>query len=74
MRVTIKLFGVFRIDRFKEEARDYSSGTKVQEIIKELNLPDHILGIVIVNGEHSGVDYVLNDGDALSLLPILGGG
>ena len=74
MRVTIKLFGVFRIDRFKEEVRDYPSGTKVQEIVEELNLPGNILGIVIVNGEHSRVDYVLHDGDALSLLPILGGG
>ncbi len=74
MQVTIKLFGAFRIGRFKEEDREYPSGTKVQEIVEELNLPDHILGIVIINGEHSRVDYVLHDGDALSLLPILGGG
>lgn len=74
MHVRIKLYGVFRIDRFKEEVRDYPAGTPVRAVVEELRLPEQLLGIVLINGVHAGLDDALQDGDALSLLPILGGG
>lgn len=72
--VTVKLHGVFRIDRFKEERAEYPPGTTVQDIVQQLRLPDHILGIVLVNDVHGDIDTQLNDGDTLTLLPILDGG
>ena len=74
LKVIVKLFGTFRIDRFKEEARDFSPGTKVQEVVVKLRVPRHLLGIVLINGVHADVDDVLHEGDSLSLLPLLGGG
>lgn len=74
MEIRIRLYGVFRIDRFKEEVRDYPLGTTVREVVEELRIPDRLLGIVLINGVHAGVDELLKDGDVLTLLPLLGGG
>lgn len=74
MQIIVRLIGPFRIDRFKEEIRDYSEGTRVDEIVEELKLSLPLLGIVLINGEHASVTHPLSDGDTLSLLPLLGGG
>jgi molybdopterin converting factor small subunit len=74
MGIKIKLYGVFRIDRFKEEVRDYPPGIIVREVVEDLRIPDRLLGIVLINGIHAGVDDFLKDGDSLTLLPLLGGG
>jgi len=74
VKIRIKLYGVFRIDRFKEEIRDYPPGTTVRGVAEALRLPGQLLGTVLINGVHAGLDDLLQDGDALSLLPILGGG
>ena len=74
MEVKIKLFGAFRIERFKEEVLEFPPATKVQEVVDMLQIPEHLLGIVLINGVHASVADVLKCGDALSLLPLLGGG
>jgi molybdopterin converting factor small subunit len=74
IKVRIKLFGVFRIDRFKDEVRNYPVGISAREIVEDLRLPDHLLGIVVINDVHAGTEDVLQDGDTLSLFPLLDGG
>jgi len=74
MNIKIKLFGPFRIDRFKEELRVCASGTSVDEIVSQLHLPRQLLGIVLINGRHAEIADTLSDGDELMLLPLLGGG
>jgi molybdopterin converting factor small subunit len=74
IEVRIKLFGVFRIDRFKDEVRNYPAGVSAREIVEDLRLPDHLLGIVVINDVHAGSEDVLHDGDTLSLFPLLDGG
>ncbi len=74
MLVKVQLHGVFRIDRFKEEAVEYPAGTRVQDIVDKFMIPENLLGIVLVNGAHGSVEDILTDGDTLALLPILDGG
>lgn len=74
MKVTVKLVGPFRVDRFKEEERNYPDATTVQQVVDELKIPGSLLGIVLVNGLHTGVDHLLSDGDTLCLLPFIDGG
>lgn len=74
MKVNIKLVGAFRIDRFKEEFREYRAGASVREVIDSLQLPEQILGIVLINGVHAEFESTLQDGDSLTILPILDGG
>ena len=74
VEIRIKLIGVFRINRFKEEVRTYSHGVSVREVFEELQLPENLLGIVVINGKHGTTADVLHDGDTLSLFPLLDGG
>ena len=74
MDVTIKLVGPFRIARFKEAVHEYPVGTCVSEVVNDLRIPNHLLGIVLINDVHAGIDDVLKDGDALCLLPFMDGG
>lgn len=74
MRVTVKLFATFRVDRFKVEERELSSGADVAHVVRELGIPESELGVVLVNGRHASLDQPLEEGDTLSLFPLVGGG
>jgi sulfur carrier protein ThiS len=74
MTVTIQLVGVFRSGRFNEADREYPAATRVQEVIVELGIPRPLLGIVLINGIHAGIEDILSDGDTLCLLPLIDGG
>lgn len=74
MKIQVSLYGVFRIDRFKEEVREYPDFFRVKDVIRELGFPDQLLGAVVVNDSHTSVEHVLQDGDRLMLLPLLDGG
>ena len=74
MNVTIKLIGAFRIGRFKEVVRAYPSATCVRQVVDELRIPNALLGIVLINDIHAGVEDALNDGDTVCLLPFIDGG
>lgn len=74
MRVKVKLFANFRINRFKESDRDYPEPVRVADIIAELCIPEPEVGIIFINGRHATMDRTLQEGDALSLFPLVGGG
>jgi molybdopterin converting factor small subunit len=74
MHVTVKLFATFRVGRFKIEQRDYPSGTSCREVIGEVGLSEQEIGIILVNGRHAALDARLEEGDTLSLFPLVGGG
>lgn len=74
MKVTIKLVGPFRIGRFKEATREYSSATPVRYIIEEFRIPVSLLGAVLINDIHAGFDDHLKDGDTVTFLPFIDGG
>jgi molybdopterin converting factor small subunit len=74
MKINVRLAGLFRFGRFKEEVLEYPSGTRTVEVIEDLKLPKDVLGIILINGVHAGEQDVLKDGDSLSILPLLDGG
>ncbi len=74
MTVTVKLFATFRKGRFREDVRQYQEGTTVGQVIHELELPEDELGAILVNARHAEEDYVLQNGDTLSIFPLVGGG
>jgi len=74
MRISVQLAGAFRVGRFREQLLEYPEGTRVEEVIAALELPEQILGIVLINGLHASRQDTLQEGDALALLPLLDGG
>lgn len=73
MTVTVKLFATFRKGRFRESQREYDDFTTVGEVIKELHLPNHKLGTILINTGYAGKSLPLNEGDTLSIFPLVGG-
>ena len=74
MQVTVKLFASFRIKWFKEAIKECSNSADVLEIVNELGMPVEELGIVLINGNHASLNDKLQDGDIVSLMPLIGGG
>ena len=74
MQITVKLFATFRVGRFAAETRDYPEGTRIAEVIGELRIPEAKIGMIMLNNKHAEPDQQLNDGDSLSLFPLVGGG
>jgi sulfur-carrier protein len=74
MQVTVRLFAGFRINRFKEETRQYDAPVTVKQVIAELGIPEAEVGIIFINGRNASIDQTLAEGDALSLFPLVGGG
>lgn len=74
MKVCVRLFATFRDGRFKEKTNEYEPGTRVSQIIRELELPEDQLGAVLVNARHVEPDRELHEGDTLSIFPLVGGG
>lgn len=74
MQIQLCLYGAFRLHRFDKQFRQLPPGTRVREVVDSLRLPDHLLGIILINGIHSRLEDELREGDVLSLLPIVDGG
>lgn len=74
MEIEIKLFASLRVDRFKAAVREYPLATKIGQVAGELDIPEREIGIVLLNGQHASLADALEDGDVLSLLPLVDGG
>ncbi len=51
-----------------------ASGIPVRQAMEELGIPPEVVALVVVNGEQQTKDYVLQDGDVVRLLAVIGGG
>ncbi len=74
MQIVIKLFASLRHNRFAQTRRDYATPPSVAQVTADLDIPAEMVGIILINGRHAGRQDVLQEGDILSLLPLIGGG
>ncbi len=74
MQITVKLFASFRIGRFVAMPQSYPADTTVGKIVSELHIPEAEVGVVLINSRHAELRQRLNEGDTLSLFPLVGGG
>jgi len=74
MLIAVKLFASFRTGRFKCADQEYRAGADCRTVILALGLTEAEIGVVMVNGRHAALDHILQEGDTLSLFPLVGGG
>lgn len=74
MKITVKLFAIFRNDRFKIEDREYPNESTVGDVLTSLDIDHPELGVALINGRHVTTETELADGQTLSLFPKVGGG
>jgi len=77
MGVRVKLVGFLKEYALQGKGMDLedADGRTVAEVVADLGIPPASVSITLVNGRHvQGQDYVLQEGDELTLLPPIGGG
>lgn len=74
IKVTVKLFASFRLGRFDMEIREYPSATTVADIVRDLNITEADVGILLLNSVHVNLQRQLVDNDVLAIFPLVGGG
>ncbi len=79
MKIKVRLFANLRdylppgSDRFScQFATD--DGSRVEDILNELKIPDELPKIILLNGVHSNREESLKDGDVISIFPPIAGG
>lgn len=50
------------------------SGVSVREALKVAGMIPELVALVLVNDEHKDKDYILQDGDILKVMAVIGGG
>ena len=78
MEIEVRLFATFR-DHLPDDSgpsfkRRLENGTAVDMVAEQINLPRDIPKIFIVNGNVVTGEYVLRDGDVVSIFPPVAGG
>ena len=78
MEIEVRLFATFR-DHLPEDSgpsfkKKLENGTAVDTVAEEINLPRDIPKIFIVNGNVVTGEYMLHDGDVVSIFPPVAGG
>lgn len=74
MKITIKLFATLREGRGKVLEKEYEEGTTIRDILKDVDIDEKEVAIMMKNGIHAKLDLVPSDGDYLSIFPPVGGG
>lgn len=74
MNISVKLYAVLQVGRFKEKNLNYPAGTRVGDIVRALDLPLEHVDILLVNGRHVDAGHLLENNDTLSILPMVEGG
>jgi molybdopterin converting factor small subunit len=74
MIITVKLFAGYRVGRFREKALEFPAGTPARRVIAALAIPHSEASIILVNGTRVELNHPLQDGDTLTLLPLIAGG
>jgi len=73
LQVTVKLFAELREGRFEVENSEVADQSRVTDVVQSLNIPPDQVKICLVNGRDAGTDYVIQNGDTVSLFPAVGG-
>lgn len=46
----------------------------IKQLMEELGIPEKYVSIILVNMQHKSTNYILKEGDKLSLFPAVAGG
>ncbi len=74
MEIKVRLFATLRENRGKELVLSQDNGVIPKDIIKQLDIPEADVAILLINGRDGALDQELSDKDVVSIFPPVGGG
>ena len=74
MRVEVELIGHLKRNRFAAAGIQLKEESTVIDLLKRLKISSGEIGVPMVNRERVSVSRRLNDGDVITIFPLIGGG
>jgi sulfur carrier protein ThiS len=74
MSVTLRPFGILKSYIGDKAEIAVDSGQTVRQVLQSLGMPPEVVALVLVNDEQQTKDYVIQDGETVKLMAIVGGG
>jgi sulfur carrier protein ThiS len=74
MSATIRPVGTLKSYIGGQTEATVEVGRTVRETIAALGIPPEIVALVLVNDAHQYKDYIVQDGDLVKLVAVIGGG
>jgi len=74
MSVTLRPYGILKSYIGDQKETTVEAGHTVREAMTALGIPPDVVAGVFVNDEQQTKDYVLQEGDIVKLLAVIGGG
>ena len=74
MPAEIKAVGIIKSYIGNKSSVVVNPGNTIRETLKALNIPSEIVALVLVNDAQQSKDYVVQEGDTIKLLALMGGG
>jgi len=74
MPVVIRPLGMLKDYIGGQPEATVEAGRSIRETMLALGIPPELAALVLVNDEHQGKEYVLQDGDVLKVMAVIGGG
>ena len=74
MKIIVKLFATLRKGRFEEKIIDLPVGVNIDQIVRQIDLPEKDVNLIFVNGRNADFNTPLSEGDTVSFFPPVGGG
>jgi hypothetical protein len=53
MKITVKLFTSFQVERFNVEIREYPEPTLIGDVVREQDIPEEKIWVVLLNAVHA---------------------
>jgi sulfur carrier protein ThiS len=74
MTATLRLSGSLRDVTGGQSEIQVESGRTVRETLANLGIVPEVVALVVVNEEQGSKDYVIQEGDVIRVLAVIGGG
>jgi len=71
----VKVVSVGMLKKYITQERvTANSGQTVRQLLDGLGIPPDLVAVVMVNGRQESKSYLLQEGDQVKLVPLVGGG
>lgn len=74
MNSTIRLYGMLKSYIGGESEIVVDAGQTIRQAMQAFGMPPELVALTLVNDEQQSKDYVLQDGDFVILMAVIGGG
>ncbi len=74
MAVKIRPLGTLKTYINNQSEIEVEAGRSIRDTVKALGIPPEIVALVLVNDTQQDKNYIAQDGDAVKLMAVIGGG